>query len=143
MSGAVQYLGHNPMGRLSVAVLFLLMFVQAITGLALAGTDLFYPPIGHWIAQWIAAPDVAPDSLQPYSPEMYDAAAYESMRSFRKPIVSVHLYSFYVLMAMVVVHVTAVIVTELREEENIISAMFTGRKSMRGQPVDADFSSHD
>ncbi|MGJ0484432.1 MAG: cytochrome b/b6 domain-containing protein, partial [Methylomicrobium sp.] len=121
----------------------LLMFVQAITGLALAGTDLFYPPIGHWIAQWVAAPDVAPDSLQPYSPEMYEAAAYESMRSFRKPIVSVHLYSFYVLMVMVVVHVAAVIVTELREEGNIISAMFTGRKSMRGQPVDADFSGHD
>lgn len=138
-----QYLGHNPMGRLSVAVLFLLIFSQAITGLALAGTDLFYPPIGQWIAQWVAAPDVAPGSLQPYAPEMYDPAAYESMRSFRKPIVSVHLYSFYALIVMVVVHVTAVIVTELREEGNIISAMFTGRKSMKGLPVDAERSGHD
>jgi Ni/Fe-hydrogenase 1 B-type cytochrome subunit len=131
-----QYLGHNPLGRLGVAVLFLLILIQAVTGLVLAGTDLFYPPIGRWIAQWVAAPDVDPAAVRPYAPEMYDAAAYESMRSFRKPIVLVHLYSFYMLLVMVVVHVTAVIVAELREEGNIISAMITGRKSMSGQPVD-------
>ena len=35
-----QYVGHNPVGRLGVAVLLLLMIIQAITGLILAGTDL-------------------------------------------------------------------------------------------------------
>ena len=29
----------------------LLLVVQAITGLVLAGTDVFYPPPGNWIAQ--------------------------------------------------------------------------------------------
>jgi Ni/Fe-hydrogenase 1 B-type cytochrome subunit len=138
-----QYLGHNPAGRLGVAALFLLISIQAITGLVLAGTDLFYPPIGHWIAQWVAAPNVTPGSLIPYSPEMYNAAAYESMRALRKPIALVHLYSFYVLMVVVVVHVTAVIITELREGGSIISAMFTGRKIISGRPVDEDGSSHD
>jgi cytochrome b len=138
-----QYLGHNPVGRLGIAVLFLLISIQAITGLVLAGTDLFYPPIGHWIAQWVAAPDVAPRSLVPYAPEMYDAAAYETMRSFRKPIALVHLYSFYVLVVVVVTHVAAVIITELREGGSIISAMFTGRKIISGRPLDEDHSSHD
>lgn len=138
-----QYLGHNPVGRLGIAVLFLLISIQAITGLVLAGTDLFYPPIGHWIAQWVAAPDVAPRSLVPYAPEMYDAAAYEAMRAFRKPIALVHLYSFYVLVVVVVTHVAAVIITELREGGSIISAMFTGRKIISGRPLDEDHSSHD
>ena len=138
-----QYMGHNPAGRLGIAALFLLITVQAITGLVLAGTDLFYPPIGHWIAQWVAAPDVAPGSLIPYAPEMYDAAAYASMRAFREPIALVHLYSFYVLVVVAVTHVAAVIVTELKEGGSIISAMFTGRKIISGRPVDEERSSHD
>ena len=138
-----QYLGHNPIGRLSVAAMLLLMTAQAITGLVLAGTDLFYPPIGHWIAQWVAAPGVAPDSLAPYAPEMYDAVAYETMRTFRKPIAVVHLYTFYILTVIVILHVIAVIITELREGGGIISAMFTGRKIISGRPVDEDRSSHD
>jgi Ni/Fe-hydrogenase 1 B-type cytochrome subunit len=138
-----QYLGHNPLGRLGVAALYLLITIQAITGLVLTGTDLFYPPFGHWIAQWVAAPNIAPESLAPYSPEMYDASAYESMRSFRKPMGLVHLYGFYVLIAVVVVHVTAVIITELRESSNIISAMFTGRKIINGRPMDEDHGSQD
>ncbi len=138
-----QYLGHNPLGRLSVTMLFLLLAIQALTGLVLAGTDLFYPPIGHWIAQWVASAGVAPDSLVPYSPQMYDTAAYESMRAVRKPIEVVHLYNFYVLAAVVVMHVAAVIITELREGGSIISAMFTGRKIIDGRPVDDDRSSHD
>lgn len=137
-----QYLGHNPVGRLGIAVLFFLITVQVITGLILAGTDLFYPPIGHWIAQWIAAPGVAPDSLVPYAPKMYDAAAYESMRSFRKPFALVHLYGFYTLAVVAVLHIAAVIVTELREGGNIISAMFTGRKIISGHPIDNGRSNH-
>lgn len=137
------YLGHNPVGRLGVAALYLLITIQAVTGLVLAGADLFYPPIGHWIAEWVAASNVTPDSLAPYSPEMYDAAAYENMRSYRKPFGLVHLYGFYVLIVVVVVHVTAVIITELREGCSIISAMFTGRKIISGRPVDEDRCSHD
>jgi cytochrome b len=138
-----QYVGHNPVGRLGIAAMLLLITIQAIAGLVLAGTDLFYPPIGHWIAQWVAAPGVAPGSLLPYSPDMYDAAAYENMRAFRKPIEVVHLYTFYVLAVVVVMHVAAVIITELKEGGSIISAMFTGRKIIRGRPVDEEPSSHD
>ena len=131
-----QYVGHNPAGRFGIAVLLLLILIQAMTGLVLAGTDLFYPPIGRWIAQWVAAPGVTPASLAPNSPEMYDAAAYQEMRAFREPIALVHLYSFYALAVAVVLHVAAVVVTEVKEGGNIISAMFTGRKILRERPVD-------
>jgi len=131
-----QYVGHNPAGRLGVAVLFLLITLMAISGLVLAGTDLFYPPLGHWIAQWVAAPGVDPATLKPYAPAMYDVAAYESMRAFRKPFAVVHLYSFYTLLVVVVLHVAAVIITELKEGGSIISAMFTGRKILVGRPKD-------
>ena len=44
-----QYLGHNPLGRLSMTAMLVLIIILAVSGLVLAGTDLFYPPIGHWI----------------------------------------------------------------------------------------------
>ncbi|HSH84783.1 MAG TPA: cytochrome b/b6 domain-containing protein, partial [Guyparkeria sp.] len=53
-----RYLGHNPLGRLMVLALLALLTVQAVTGLVLAGTDIYYPPFGSWIAGWVAAPGV-------------------------------------------------------------------------------------
>jgi Ni/Fe-hydrogenase 1 B-type cytochrome subunit len=132
------YLGHNPLARVGIALLFLAIAIQAVTGLLLASTDLFYPPFGHWIARWVAAPGVDPATLVPYAPEMYDKAAYDSMRALRKPFAVVHLYSFYALSVMVVLHVAAVVITEVREGGSITSAMFTGRKIVAGPPVDEE-----
>jgi Ni/Fe-hydrogenase 1 B-type cytochrome subunit len=131
-----QYLGHNPLGRIAVTLLLLLLVIQAVTGLVLAGTDLFYPPIGSWIASWVAAPGIDPATLVPYAPEMYEKDAYEAMRAFRKPFVTVHYYGFYVLLAFGLIHILAVVVTELREGGNLISAMVSGKKVLSEPPVD-------
>jgi cytochrome b len=131
-----QYLGHNPLGRIAVTLMLFMLLVQAVTGLVLAGTDLFYPPIGSWIADWVARQDVDPATLLPYAPEMYNEAAYEAMRAFRKPFITVHYYGFYMLLAIVLIHVLAVVVTELREGGNLISAMFSGKKVLSGPPAD-------
>jgi cytochrome b len=135
-----QYIGHNPLGRIAVALLLVLLVVQAATGLVLAGTDLFYPPIGAWIAGWVAAPGVDPATLVPYAPEMYEKASYEAMRGFRKPFVTIHYYGFYTLLAVALIHIIAVVVTELREGGNLVSAMFTGRKVLSEPPADQKFT---
>ena len=129
-----QYLGHNPLGRLSITAMFLLMAILAVSGLVLAGTDLFLPPIGRWIARWVAAPGIDPGTLVPYASEMYDKTAYDNMRAMRKPFVVSHLYSFYGLIVVAIVHVAGAIITEIREGGNIISATFTGRKILSGAP---------
>jgi cytochrome b len=131
-----QYLAHNPLGRISVAVLLLLLLVMALTGLTLAGTDLFFPPLGRWIASAVAAPGVDPATLVPYAPEMYDKGAYAAMRSFRAPIVRIHYFGFYTLLAVAAIHIVAVVVTELRAGNNLISAMFSGKKVLSEPPAD-------
>jgi Ni/Fe-hydrogenase 1 B-type cytochrome subunit len=133
----MQYLAHNPLGRAAVSLLLLLLLVMAVTGLILAGTDLFYPPLGQWIAGWVAAPGVDPGTLLPYAPEMYDKAAYAAMREeLRSPVVRIHYFGFYTLLAMIVIHVFAVVVTEVRDGGGLISAMFTGKKILREPPAD-------
>ena len=131
-----QYLGHNPLGRVAITFLLLLMLIQALTGLVLAGTDLFYPPFGSWIADWVAAPGVNSATLVPYAPEMYSETSYEAMRAFRKPFIAVHYYGFYVLLVFAMIHILAVIVTELSEGGSLITAMFSGKKVLSGPPVD-------
>jgi cytochrome b len=131
-----QYLGHNPLGRIAVTLMLFLLLTQAISGLVLAGTDLFYPPIGSWIAGWVAAPGIDPATLLPYAKETYDAVAYEAMRAFRKPFITVHEYGFYMLLGLILVHILAVVMTELREGGNLISAMFTGKKVLNQTPAD-------
>jgi Ni/Fe-hydrogenase 1 B-type cytochrome subunit len=131
-----RYLGHNPAGRIAVTALLALLVIQALTGSLLAGTDLFLPPFGHWIAQWVAAPGLAPGQVQPYAPQLYDAVAYAQMRAFRGPIVELHETTFFILLVVTGLHIAAVVITELRERNNIISAMFTGRKTFDAPPRD-------
>lgn len=131
-----QYLGHNPLARISITLLFVLLLVQVVSGLVLAGTDIFYPPLGSWIAGWVAAPGVDPASLQAYSPQMYDEAAWKEMRAFRKPFITTHYYSFYAMVVMIVIHIAGAVMAELKEGGNVISAMFSGKKTLSEEPAD-------
>ena len=132
-----QYVGHNPLARIGVAVMFLLLLLQIATGLVIAGTDLFWPPFGHWFAAWVAAPGIDPTTVVPGAAELIDKTSYDAMRAFRRPFVDVHEFGFYALAFVIVLHLIAVVSTELHEGGSITSAMFTGRKILSRRPPDA------
>lgn len=130
------YLGHNPVARAMVSLLLVLLVAQAITGLVLAGTDIYYPPFGSWIASWIASPGIDPSTIAPYDKTGIDPTSFEAMRSFRSPFITVHYWVFFAILVAVVLHIAAVVVTELREGGSVVSAMFTGRKVFDHEPCD-------
>ena len=131
-----QYVGHNPLARIGVALLFLLLLIQVATGLVIAGTDLFWPPFGYWFAPWVA-PGVDPTLVVPGTTDLVDRSGYETMRALRRPFVEVHEMGFYALAVVIVLHLIAVVATELHEGGSITSAMFTGRKIFSHPPPDA------
>jgi len=136
-----QYLGHNPVAKLMVTFLFLLLTTQATTGLILAGTDLYMPPFGNEIAEWVADAGEGYGKnikLRPGSKEGVDAEAYADMRKFRKPVITTHVYAFYVLLVAIALHIVAVILTEVKEKNGLVSAMLTGKKIASKKPVDLD-----
>ena len=92
---------------------------------------------GHWFAQWIAAPGVDPAAVQPGAADLIDKASYQAMRAFRQPFVTVHEFAFYALVVVIMLHLFAVVITELHEGGSITSAMFTGRKILTRRPPDA------
>lgn len=134
---APQYLGHNPLAKLMVAFLFLLITAQAMTGLILAGTDLYLPPFGHEIAEWVTGAGEEHEkikNLKPGSKENVDSEAYAEMRKFRKPFITTHVYVFYILLFAIVLHILAVVILEIREKNGLTSAMFTGKKIISKNP---------
>jgi len=116
--------------------LFLLLSIQSITGLVLAGTDVYMPPFGNTIKEWVAVDEQAIAQVKPYSKEGIDPKAYEEMRDFRKAFITTHYYVFYILLIAIVLHLFGVLITELREQNGIVSAMFTGKKVFIDKPHD-------
>jgi len=133
------YKGHNPLGRIMVTTLLLLLTLQAVTGLVIAGTDLYYPPFGGQIESWVAADTGSGKAeLTPGSREGINEANYAEMRDFRKPFVEVHETVFYLILIAVLLHIAGVVVTEVVEKSGLVSAMFSGRKYFAEKPVDDD-----
>ena len=136
---APSYLGHNPPGRVMVSLLFAALLIMAITGLVLAGTDVYMPPFGAFFADWVTDGDAEKlAQLVPGSKEFVDKESYDAMRAFRIPFITMHYYIFYVLLAAIVLHIAAVVITEQREKNGLVSAMFSGRKVFSEKPVDLD-----
>ncbi|RKZ60998.1 MAG: cytochrome b/b6 domain-containing protein [Gammaproteobacteria bacterium] len=135
---AEQYIGHNPLGRLAITFILLLLIILAATGLVRAGTDIYYPPFGSLVVDYIIEPGVDPDNIMPYVAEGTDPDKVSSLKAFKGPFGKVHLYSSYILMFMIVLHIFFVVRAEVKEGGSLISAMFTGKKILTKKPVDTD-----
>ncbi len=133
-----QFLGHNPLGRLAVVVLMLLLMTQAATGLIRAGTDVYYPPFGSMFAAQVAADGVDPATLKPYDKTGVDADKLKAMLDFKHIYGEIHYYLFFVLLAMILLHIVVVIRLDSREGSGLISAMFSGNKTLSRKPADLD-----
>ena len=124
------YAGHNPLGRIAVTLLLTALLLQAVSGLVLAGTDVYMPPFGQYFAEWAATPDMDPAQVRPYAPETVNEASYKEMRAFRAPFIETHEITYYALLILILLHIAGVVSTEVRKGGAIISAMFSGRKHL-------------
>ncbi|GAV19713.1 Ni/Fe-hydrogenase 1 B-type cytochrome subunit [Mariprofundus micogutta] len=131
-----QFLGHNPLGRLAVVVIMISLIIMAVTGIIRAGTDIYYPPFGASFAQQIAADGVDPSTIKPYDKTGTDAEAYKELKAFKGPFGSVHIYTSYFLMFLILLHILVVVRTEIREGGSLVSAMFSGKKTLSRDPED-------
>lgn len=130
------FIGHNPVGRLSVLVFLLLLIVMMTSGLIRAGTDIYYPPFGYIAASYVAADGAAPSQLKPYDETGTDADRLAELTAFKKPIGTFHIYTAYVIWFLILIHIIAVIRADSGGGGTLISAMFSGQKHLPRKPVD-------
>lgn len=102
-------LGSMSLSRLVIVLLFGLMATSVVSGLYRAGTDLYYPPFGGLIKQYVVKPGDDPDALVPrhwQEREQYvDADKQQRVGVLAKGFGIIHRYSGYVIMALVIVHI--------------------------------------
>ena len=94
--------GHNPLGGWSVVALLLLLLLQAVSGLFNADDVLFSGPL-----------------------------YYAADAGFRDAMGEVHEIAFNLLLALVVLHVAAVLYHQLVRGEKLLQAMLRGRAANR------------
>jgi len=121
--------GHSPPGRLMVTILLAILLTQSITGLVLAGTDLYKPPFGASIASWVTEGRGGAAELMNRSSEFRDSERYAEMRALRKPVKETHEWMFYLLLGAIVMHIAGVVYGEFHTKNGLISAMITGWQS--------------
>lgn len=95
------YLGHNPLGAVMVVVLLIAILVQAITGLFTNDEIFNVGPLYAYINDEL--------SLQ---------------------LTSLHRQLFYWILGAIALHIIAVLVHVIFKRDNIIRAMFSGKKNL-------------
>lgn len=101
------YLGHNPMGGWSIVAMLILLLVQAGTGLFANDDILIEGPLYAWVSK--------------------DTSDW---------LTTIHRFNFNLLLAVIAVHITAVLFYLLVKRENLIHPMLSGRKHLPPEQVD-------
>jgi len=97
------HLGHNPLGAVMVVVLLLAILVQAITGLFTNDEIINLGPLYAYVTDEL--------SLQ---------------------LTSLHRQLFYWILGAIFLHIAAVLIHVFFKHDNIVKAMFTGKKDIHG-----------
>ncbi|GGY71779.1 hypothetical protein GCM10011613_15820 [Cellvibrio zantedeschiae] len=101
------YLGHNPLGAIMVIVLLLASLIQGVSGLFTNDEILNVGPLYAYVSDEL--------SLK---------------------LTSLHRQLFYWILGAILLHIVAVLVHVFIKRDNIIKAMFTGKKAQQDHAVD-------
>lgn len=97
------YAGHNPLGAIMVVLLLVAILIQAVTGLFTNDEILNLGPLYAYVTDEL--------SLQ---------------------LTSIHRQLFYWISCAILIHIIAVFIHVFFKKENLIKAMFTGKKPAEG-----------
>lgn len=99
---AHRYLGHNPLGGAMIVALLAMLTLATLTGLIALGAGEQAGPLAPWVG----------------------AAGEQVALAFKE----VHEVSANATLVLVALHIAGVVVSSLLHRENLVRAMFTGRK---------------
>ncbi len=101
------YIGHNPMGTLSVVALLGLLLFQLGTGLFVDDDIYLRGPLATWVD-----------------------------RDMRVELTALHKEGFHVLLALIVLHVAAILYYRVVKRESLVLPMITGKKRVPESSAD-------
>jgi cytochrome b len=114
-----RYLGHNPLGGMMIIALLLSLLAASVTGLALQGAKEGTGPFATITASTSVTVPVAISKAVVIDDD--DEGAGETWKEL-------HEFFANLSLLLVALHIAGVIVGSLVHRENLVRAMFTGRK---------------
>lgn len=98
-----RYLGHNPAGGAMIVLMLIALLVTTMSGLATYAVEEGAGPLAGWIA--------------------HESASWEVVEE-------IHEFFANFTVLLVFIHVAGVLLESLLHRENLVRAMFTGKKSL-------------
>jgi len=121
----LKYKGHTPETKMFAFLVYILLLVIVLTGLVRAGTDIYFPPFGKMVSEYVVKQGENPKDIKPYDKQYVDEAKFEKVDKFKKPFGKIHLYSFYILCILIVLHIRGAFQAHKRGE-GVMSPIFFG-----------------
>jgi len=128
---AAYYRGHNPAGGAMILAIILSLLITSGAGMVVLAGEEGEGPLAGWL---IATPEmqsgVAPGETHNKSEEGEEAHEEEEHEesALVETAEEVHELFANLTLALVILHVIAVIVESIRERQNLVRSMFTGYK---------------
>ena len=122
---AKRYIGHNPAGAAMVVALLVSLSVTTVSGLMIYGIEENAGPLAGVVDADAPAPALpALVATAQASDDEYEGG-HERAEEFWE---EVHEVSANATLFLVLLHIAGVLFTSLKHRENLVRAMFTGRK---------------
>ncbi|MEK7266443.1 MAG: cytochrome b/b6 domain-containing protein [Pseudomonadota bacterium] len=106
-----RFAGRSPLSRLIATFLYAAVISNIGTGLIFAGTDLYFPPFGSFVLQYVT-PEGETPSVEDVRAGRVDAKHLRQVRAFKKPFGKVHFYGGLFILFLASVHAGGALVTE-------------------------------
>ncbi|MCI0468081.1 MAG: cytochrome b/b6 domain-containing protein [Beijerinckiaceae bacterium] len=107
-----RFAGRSPLSRALTGGLYSAFLIMAITGLVRTGTDLFHPPLGPFVAAFIAAPGVPPQSLKPFDRSGTNPVRYAQVATAKSVPGTIHIYVGVMIVTLALTHAAGAILFE-------------------------------
>jgi cytochrome b len=120
-----RYLGHNPLGGMMIIALLLSLLAASVTGLVLQGAKEGTGPFAAIaVSTSVTAPAVISRAVADDDDKENNGGNGEADETWKE----LHEFFANLSLLLVALHIMGVIVGSLVHRENLVRAMFTGRK---------------
>lgn len=120
--------------RVVTTAIFVVFAAMATTGAFRAATDLYLPPFGGLVAEYVAAPGVDPSTLRPMESAGADPRRWRGLMQFKTTVAGrIHKWGAYTMLVLATLHVAGAVLTEARSG-GVIGPMFAGGRAAARKP---------
>jgi cytochrome b len=116
-SARLKFAGRSPLSRTLATMLYAVIASNIVTGLVFATTDLYFPPFGGPLLEYVAADNAEP-TVENVRSGGFDQGRMSKVRKFKRPFATVHLWGAILIATLALFHVVGVTLTEWSAPNN-------------------------